>query len=192
MRVNISGRVSDRDLTVSTAPDVLSHITSDSLDVWCAGGGGIIVDNLISREEGQGVGVVCERIDGREDALQIHGVVGWCGSRTVEGVLGGVDIENQVDTSIVKGLHAGVVVGSVVDGVDTDGVQAQLFELSDIAGASSRVGHGIYGVGRSSWLPIHTTHEESGVSHEESWEQLAIDGIVVYMEGIAMLAYHFP
>lgn len=57
-----------------------------------------------------------------------------------EGVLGGVDIESQVDTSIVQRLHAGIVVGSVVDCVDTNGVDLQFLELSNITGAGGFVG----------------------------------------------------
>ena len=73
--VNISGRVSNGNLTISSAANVLSHITGDSLDVWCRSGGGIIVNNLVSREESQCVGIVRECVDGREDVLEVDGVV---------------------------------------------------------------------------------------------------------------------
>ena len=90
--VDISSGVSNGDLTVSTAPNVLPHITSDGLDIWCSGSGGVIVDNLVTGEESQGVCVVCECIDGREDVLEVDGVVGWCGGGTVEGIEGCVYI----------------------------------------------------------------------------------------------------
>jgi len=79
-------------LAVSTASNVLPHITSDGLDVWCSGGSRIIVDNLVTGEESQGVRVVCERIDGGEDVLEVDGVVGWCWGGSVDGVERCVDV----------------------------------------------------------------------------------------------------
>lgn len=90
--VNISSGVTDWDLTVSTATNVLSHVTGDSLDVRSRGSGAIIVDNFISGEESESVGVVRERINGCKDVLQVHSIVGSSGTGTVERVLGGVDI----------------------------------------------------------------------------------------------------
>jgi hypothetical protein len=51
----------------------------------------------------------------------------------VEGVVGGVGIERQVDTSVVEHLHTLVVVLRVVDGVDADRVDAERLEVGDIA-----------------------------------------------------------
>lgn len=73
--VNISSRISDRDLTITTAANVLPHITRNGLDVW----GGVeclsIVDNLVTGEESQCVSVLSKSVDGREDVLEVGSVV---------------------------------------------------------------------------------------------------------------------
>jgi hypothetical protein len=168
VRVDISSRVSDGDGTVSTASDVLSHVTSDSLDIWRSWGGEIIINNLVTGEESQGVGVVCEGIDGGEDVLEVNGVVGWVGIGSIEGVEGSVDIEDQVDTCSCQLGHAIIVVGRVVDCVDTDGVDAQLLELYDITLAGCGIGDRVNQVRGATGLVVHTTHVESAVAIEES------------------------
>jgi hypothetical protein len=84
--VDIGSGVSNRDLTVSPASNVLSHITSNGLDVWCTISGSVIVDNLVSREESQCIGVVGKCIDSSKDVLEVDSVVGWRWGVTVEGV----------------------------------------------------------------------------------------------------------
>ena len=74
-------------------------------------------------------------------------VVGDLGRSTVDRVLGSVDVESEVDTSVGEGIHAGVVLGSVVDSVDTDSVDAELLELGDVALAAIGIGNGILRVG---------------------------------------------
>lgn len=166
--VDISSRVSDRDGTVSPASNVLSHITSDSLDIWCSWGGEIIVDNFVTGEESQCVGIVCEGIDGGEDVLEVNGVVGWVGIGSVEGVERCVDIEDQVDACSSQLGHAIIVVGGVVDSVDTDGVDAQLLELYNITLAGCGIRDRIDQVGGATGLVVYTTHVESAVAIEES------------------------
>ena len=166
--VDISSRVSDGNGTVSAASDVLSHITSDGLDIWRSWGGKIIVDNLVTREESQGVGVVRKRIDRGEDVLEVNRVVRWVGIGSVERVERSVDIEDQVDTCGCQLRHAVIVVGCVVDSVNTDGVDTQLLELCNITLASGCICDWVDQVGRSSRLIIYTTHVESAGSTEES------------------------
>ena len=168
VRVDISSRVSDRNGTVSTASDVLSHITSDGLDIGRSWGGKIIVDNLVTREEGQGVGVVRKRINRGEDVLEVNRVVGWVGIGSVQGVEGSVDIEDQVDTCSCQLGHAVIVVGCVVNSVDTDGVDAQLLELCDITLASGCICDWVDQIRGSSRLIVYTSHVESAGSTEES------------------------
>jgi hypothetical protein len=133
--VNISGGVTYGDLTVSTASNVLFHVTSDSLYVRCGSSGGVIVDNLVTREESQCVGVVGKSVNGCEDVLQVDGIVGWLWGATVEGVLWGVDVEHEVDSGLSKEVHASVMVLAVVDCVDTDSVDTELLEFCDITSA---------------------------------------------------------
>ena len=106
------------------------HVTGDGLDV----GSGVVVvrvvDDLVTGEEGEGVVVLGERYrwwrrctGGRRRCRRCAGL------GTVEGVLGSVDIEDQVDAGIGEGVHALVVVLGVVDRVDTDGVHAEVLEV---------------------------------------------------------------
>jgi hypothetical protein len=175
--VDICGRVSHGDLAVTLRSDVLSHITSDSLHVRGGGGGGIIVDDLVSREESEGIGVTSKGIDGREDVLQVDGVVRVVGGGPVERVLGGVDVEHEVDASVLEGLHAGVVVGGVVDGVDADGVDAQLLELDDVSSAAALIGYGVCEVRASTGLVVDTADVEAVVALEEGWWGSAENGL---------------
>jgi hypothetical protein len=78
--------------------------------------------------------------------LEVHFVVRWTWVLAIDGVFGSVDIEDKVDARVLEFLHARIVVGSVVDGVDTDRVDAQLLEFGDISLADRRVGEGIRGV----------------------------------------------
>ena len=170
--VNIGCRVTDWDRTVSTASDILSHITGNGLDVWSSTGCGVIVDNLISREEGQDVGVVGKGINGSKDVLKVNRVVGRSWGSTVQGVQWCVDIEHQVNSCICQSGHTVIVVGSVVNGVDTNGVDTELLELCNITGASALVGNRIDDLGRTSWLIIDSTDVKSVVTSEESYGRL--------------------
>ena len=69
-----------------------------------------------------------ELVDGGKDVLQVDGIVRLGGLISPDGVFGGIDIEGEVDASIGKGFHARVVVLAVINGVDTDGIDAQLLE----------------------------------------------------------------
>ena len=171
--VDVCGRVSHRDLTISTRSDVLSHVTSDSLDVRSSGGGGIIIDDLVSREESQSIGVLGKGIDGCEDVLEIDRVVGCMRSSSVQRVLGGVDVEDEVNTRCLESAHTGVMVGGVVDRVDTDGVDTQLLELGDVPGAAGLIGNGVCEVRAATGLVVDATNVETVVSLEESWWELA-------------------
>jgi hypothetical protein len=50
-----------------------------------------------------------------------------------------------------QSLHALVVVGGVVDSVDTNGVDAEALELVDVALATSNVGDGVLSIGCATW-----------------------------------------
>lgn len=71
---------------------------------------------------------------------------------TVERVLGSVDIKDEIDSSVSESVHALVVVDRVVDTVDTDGVDAQLLELLDVALASLWLSDGVLQFGFSTLL----------------------------------------
>jgi hypothetical protein len=52
---------------------------------------------------------------------------------TVEGVVGSVGIESEVDAGIIENLHTFIVALGVVNGVDADGVDSKIFEVGNIA-----------------------------------------------------------
>jgi len=141
--LDIGRAITDGDLAELASVDVRLDVTSDGLDERSAVGGSIVVDDLVTREEEQSVGVGSELLDGCENALEVNLVVGDLGRSTVQGVLGGVDIKGEVDTSIGERVHAGVVGRSVVDSVDTDSVDTELLELGDVTLAASLVGNGV-------------------------------------------------
>ena len=45
-----------------------------------------------------------------------------------------------IDSGLVKGAHAGIVIKGVVHAVNTDDVDAELLQIGDIASTSSGVG----------------------------------------------------
>lgn len=85
----------------------------------------LLVDNLVTTEEGQGVGVSLERIDHLEDTQEISLVVGGPRQATVQSLAldGRVDVEHDIDSGGIVDGHALVVVEYGVDVVDTDSVR---------------------------------------------------------------------
>jgi len=166
--LNVGSGVANGNRAVATAANVLLQVTSDSLDIRSAVGGVVGVDDLVTREKEKSVGVACESVNSREQALQVHGVVRWSWIATVERVLGGVDIESEVDARSRELAHALVVVGSVVDSVHTDSVDSQLLELYDITLAAIDVRNGILSTRRAAWLVVDTTNVKALITSKES------------------------
>jgi hypothetical protein len=100
VRLDISSRVSDGNLAQSTGVNVGLDIASHSLDVRRTVGGRIIVDDLVRREEEQGVVIFGKLLHSGEDALQVLVVVRRLRLSTVDRVERGVDVERQVDASV--------------------------------------------------------------------------------------------
>jgi len=171
--IDIGSGVTDRDLAQLVAREERTDVTSDSLDVGSSLGGGAIVDHLVTGEEGQGVVVLGERLDGGEDVLKVDVVVRRLGLGTVEGVLGGVDIQDQVDTGLSQGVHALIMVLGVVDRVHTDGVETEVLELLDVALAAIGISDGIGELGGATGLVVNTTDVETVVALEKG---IALDG----------------
>lgn len=80
---------------------------------------------------------------------------------SVERGLWSVDIERKVDASIVQQLHGLVVVATVVDCVDTDGVDSQIFEGLNILAELLQVQQRILSVSRTTWLVGDTANVEA-------------------------------
>ncbi len=168
VRFDISGGVTDGDAAKTASIDVRLDVTGDSLDVGSGGGGSIIVDDLVGGEKEQCVVVLGKHLDGGEDALEVDLVVRCLRGGSVDAVLGGVDIKSEVDASSRKGVHAGIVVGRVVNGVDTDRVDAELLEVLDVTLAASGIGNGIFGCGGATGLVVNTADVETRIASEES------------------------
>lgn len=149
--LDIGSAISDGDLAELARVHIRLDVTGHGLDKRSAVGGGIIVDDLVPGEKKKGVGVGSELLDCREDALEVDLVVGDLGRSAVDRVLGGVDVESEVDASIGKGVHALVVRGSVVDGVDTDSVDTKLLELGNVALAAGLIRNRILGIRSATW-----------------------------------------
>ena len=133
VRFNISGGISDRDGSELAVALVLLHITGDGLYIRSGlGGGKSVVDDLVSGEESKGIIVLGEHFHGGEDVLEVLVVVRWVGVLAIDGVLGAVHVEDEVDAGIVEHLHASIMVGSIVDGIDADRVDTQLLELCNV------------------------------------------------------------
>lgn len=166
---NIGSRIADRNLAELAGLEVVSHITSDGLDV----GGGLVgillvVHDLISGEESECVVVLGEHLDGGENALDVGGIVRRTGLGTVDGVLGVVDIENEVDASGVERTHALVVISLVVDSVDANNVDAELLEVLDITLANIGIGERILVSRGTTGLVVDTSEVESVLASPES------------------------
>lgn len=177
-------RVSNRDGTEIPLTQVLTNVTGDGLDVRGRGGGLVVVDNLVTGEEGQGVLVLGEHLDGSEDVLQVDVVVGLLGLRAVDRVLGGVDVQDEVDARIRQSVHTLIVVLGVVHRINTDGVQTQTLELLNVALAAVGVGDGVGQVTRATGLVVDTADVEALVALEEG-VTLDADGghIIASLEG---------
>lgn len=108
---NVGSRVANRNLSIASGADVLTHVTSSRLDkrrgLHCLG---LIVDNFVTGEEGEGVGVFGKFVNGSEYALQINVIVGRLGVVPVDRVFGVVHVKDQIDSSIVELLHTRGVV----------------------------------------------------------------------------------
>lgn len=144
VRGHIGGRVANRDFAKTTGVHVVLHITSDSLDIGSRLVSVLfVIDDFVAREEGKRVGVLGKHLDSGENTLKVLGVVRGTRVAAVDGVLGVVDIENQVDAGILEGLHTLVVVRGVVDSIHTDGVDAKILEISNVAKANIGVAKGI-------------------------------------------------
>lgn len=165
--IDVGSRVPNRNVTQVASTQVRANVTSDSLDVGSSLGRGAIVDNLVAGEEGQGVVILSEHVDGSEDVLKVDVVVRGLRIGTVQCVLGSVDIQDKVDASIGEGLHALIVVLGVVDRVHTDGVEAQVLELLDITLAASSISDRVCKLGGATGLVVDTADVEAVVALEE-------------------------
>lgn len=108
-----------------------------------------------------------ECVNGSKDTLEINIVVRWVGLGSVERVLGRIDVQDEVNASICQSVHASIVVGGVVNGVHTDGVETELLEVWDISLAAICICNRVCNIGRATRLIVDTSDVESVVAGEE-------------------------
>lgn len=114
--------------------------------------------------------VTSECVDGREEVLQVFGVVRLVEglqALAVQGVLGSAGIESKVDASLVKHTHGFIVITGVVDSVDTDGVDSKLLEHFNVGRERLSVEQRILCIGGATRLVSNTADEEPLVSRHE-------------------------
>ncbi|KAI6749128.1 hypothetical protein HG531_008075 [Fusarium graminearum] len=166
---NIGSGVTDGNLAKLASLDVVSHVTGDGLDVRSRLVGVLlVVHDLVTGEESEGVLVLGEHLDSSKNTLDVGGIVRRAGGGTVDGVLGVVDIKDKIDASVVERLHALIVIGLVVDGVNANNVDAEFLEVLDITLADLGVGQRILVSGGTTGLVVNTSEVETLVTGPES------------------------
>lgn len=137
----IIGGIAHSNGSVVSLLDVCLHVSNCSLDKGAGIGVGGIVGHLVTGKETQDVCVIGHGIDDLGVAeIQVI-VPGRAVSN--DGLARGRQISNHVDASICQHLHAWVVVCGRVDGIDTDGVGAQLSEERNVSRAFVGIGQGV-------------------------------------------------
>lgn len=145
---DIGGGVTDTDGAVVLGLDVGLHVTHGGLDVGAGTGGVDAVGVLVTREEAQSVGVVGQRVD--HAGVVVVQVNGPLRVAAVNGVVGGGQIRQHVDTCVGEQVHTGGVVRVWVDVVDTHHVGVEFLQVGQIPLADGLVGEGIDEIDRAS------------------------------------------
>jgi hypothetical protein len=81
------------------------------------------------------------------------------------------------------------MISSVVDRIDSDGIDAQLLEFLEISLASLCVSDRVNNVGRSTRLVVNTTDVEALISSKESYRKTSV-GVNGF--SIRWGRHHFP
>ncbi len=126
--------------------DVVLEVAGDGAGIGGHGGARLlVVEDLVAREEGQGVGVVLEGLDDGEGAVEVGGIVRLPGVPAGQGLAdeGRVDVEHHVHAGGVEDAGALVVVQVGVDIVHADGVDTQNLEQGGITQADIGVAEGV-------------------------------------------------
>lgn len=170
---HIGRGVAGGDGAVAAGVDVVLDVTGDGADVRGGAGSLLVIDDLVTAEEEKGVGVVGEGVDSREDRLQVLLIVRLVGISTVERELGRVHVQGEVDARVGQEAHALIVVLRVVDGVHTDGVDAELLEVLDVPLETGDVDQGVCRIGGTTWLVSHATDVETLIAGPESYASVS-------------------
>lgn len=117
--------------------DVGLGVPHGGLDEGRGGGVGLVVGDLVAGEEADRVRILAEVVD---DPL-VPGEEVRVPARVIalNRLAGDAEVCDHVDACVGEGVHARLVVGRWVDGVDTNRVGAQLLQEWDVTRAAGRI-----------------------------------------------------
>ena len=69
------------------------------------------------------------------------------------------------------------MIGTVVDSIDADGIDAQLLKFCNVSLAASLIGNGVSQIGRATRLVVDASNIEAVVAGEEGCKVLVVEGI---------------
>lgn len=118
----VVGGIADTHPAVGGGVDVGLHVADGGLDEGRGIGVGGVVGDLVATEEADDVLVVLHGVDHVGVALVQIEVPRGRGA--VDGLRGGRQVGDDIDTGVGQQVHAGVVVGGGVEGVGTDDIGA--------------------------------------------------------------------
>ena len=133
----IVGSVTNTDGAVVLVLDVCLHVTDSSLDESAGVGVVGLVGDLVTGKEAKGVVELLHLVD--DSGVASVQLVVPLRVIAYDGVIGLGQIGDNVDASVGEHGHALLVVGGGVEGVDTDGVCAELLENGNVTGATSDI-----------------------------------------------------
>jgi len=135
---DVSSRVANGDLSVDVLGNVVLHVAGHSANVGGCIVSTLFVDDLVTREESEKVGVRCESLDDAENMVQV--IAGVSCPRLDAVNVGSVEtvvyIQDHVDTSSVEDGCTLVVVDIGNQVVDSDGVDSKALHKNCISQAS--------------------------------------------------------
>ena len=134
---HICSGIPNWDSSVTPAANILFHISRDGFHVRCAVCVGDIINDFVAGKESESVRVIGEGINGSKDTLQVHAVVRFFWLFSIQRVLGRVGVEYEIYSGVGKSVHAIIVVLGIVDGVDSNRVDAEFGEVGNVSRACS-------------------------------------------------------
>ena len=138
----VIGGIANANWSRDVVLDVRLHVTDSGLDESTGIGVGVVVGDLVSCEEAEGIRVFGEGIDhGGVPGVE---VIIPCWARSDDGGAGRRQICDDIDSSVLQELHTLVVVLVWVDGVGSDRVGAQLGEVGNVSSAGGSIGERIF------------------------------------------------
>jgi hypothetical protein len=143
---DVSGRVADGNLAGAVLGDLILDVAGDGARVGRDGRGRLlVVHDLVSGEEGQGVGVVLEGLHHGEGAVQVRGIVRlpWIETGQTLTDQRRIHVEQHIHAGGIEDAGALIVVEVRVQIVNADSVHAENLEEGSIAEADILIAEGV-------------------------------------------------